>query len=179
MPQDECGSGDTVSNGVSSADAHPFALADVEACSVAVPSGDACSVAVRSGDACSAAALVVRVSLAFFDGGSTASLSSGSSYSPVCPASSLSSSMSCDSEPCSVAAAASMFPCASMMMQRKINCMPRGNGRLELVIIATVHQWLSISHTTSHIQTNKLRPTGLGIQATSALVNRCFARSTC
>ena len=23
------------------------------------------------------------------------------------------------------------------------------------------------------------RPTGLGIQATSALVNRCFARSTC
>ena len=93
--------------------------------------------------------------------------------------SSLSSSMSCDSEPCSVAAAASMFPCASMMMQRKISCMPRGNGRLELVIIATVHQWLSISHTTSHIQTNKLRPTGLGIQATSALVNRCFARSTC
>ena len=61
MLQDESGSGDTVSNGVSSADAHPFALADVEACSVAVPSGDACSVAVRSGDACSAAALVVRV----------------------------------------------------------------------------------------------------------------------
>ena len=28
-----------------------------------------------------------------------------------------------------------------------------------------------------HIQTNKLRPTGLGIQATSALVNGRFARS--
>ena len=33
----ESGSGDTISNGVPSADAHPFVLADVEACSVAVP----------------------------------------------------------------------------------------------------------------------------------------------
>ena len=31
------------------------------------------------------------------------------------------------------------------------------------------------SGVSQHIQTNKLRPTSLGIQATSLLVNRCFA----
>ena len=37
------------------------------------------------------------------------------------------------------------------------------------------HRWTS--HTKSHIQTNKLRPTGLGIQATTARVDMRFARS--
>ena len=31
--------------------------------------------------------------------------------------------------------------------------------------------------TKSHIHANKLRPTGLGIQATCKLVNKCFARN--
>jgi hypothetical protein len=93
MLQDESGSGDTVSKGVSSADAHPFALADVEAGSVAVPSGDALlaatlvlgvpfaladveagSVAVPSGDALLAATLALGVRILFFEGGSVAQL---------------------------------------------------------------------------------------------------------
>ena len=64
MLQDESGSGDTVSKGVSSADAHPFALADVEAGSVAVPSGDALL----------AATLALGVRILFFEGGSVAQL---------------------------------------------------------------------------------------------------------
>ena len=43
--------------------------------------------------------------------------------------------------------------------------------------VSCPHRPYHISHTKSRIQTNKLRPTGLGIQATSALVNGRFARS--